>query len=154
MKTIEKIQVPQDYYTEMVEALTRAYSQARTNPAKQKARINAIRQSGKDYEVMNNGHKVSVEKIQRYYNEALAIDVDKHEKELADFKEKYEPKLNMYGDLKSAYKDAVKFRTENEYYNDSENNYSLLHDVSHKYYLSEIQMTDLMERLMSLDLLS
>lgn len=153
MTTIEKIQIPQDYYTEMVEEHARSYYTAKTNPARQKARIDAMLAKGKDYEVMSNGMKVSLSKVKGFYTEALLVDVSKLKDELISFKEKYQPNPNMYGDLKSAYKKVTKFRSENEHYDDGENNYSLLHDTSHKYYLSEIQMNDLMEYMMSLDLL-
>lgn len=147
MKTIEKIKVPADYYNEMTSELFRSWNDAKNAPARQLKRIKAVIKSGKDHEVMSHG-TVSLDELINFYQEAKAVDVDALKIKHEEFTASHEIDPRMTGDIVKAKKEIDEYCKIYVGYNDSENNYELLHSTSHKYFLSEKQMDKLMEYMM------
>lgn len=152
----EKIKVPKDYFIEMSNELAKSYTDAKKRPQFQLDRIKAVIEIGKDYEAMMLGtteNIIPLEKLMEYYQEAKKVDVDALKKRWIDFTTAHEIDPKMKGDIIGAKKDVDQYCSIYVGYNDSENNYELLHDISHKYFLSEKQMDKLMEYMMKMDFL-
>lgn len=143
-----KTKVPKDYYIEMSNELAKSYQDAKNAPKRQLDRIKAVIESGKDYEEMKCGN-VSLERLMEYYIKARKVDVDELKKKWLDFTTSHEIDHRMKGDILGAEREIDEFANIHVGYNDSENNYDLLHKTAHKYFLNEKQWDVLMEYMMS-----
>jgi hypothetical protein len=106
-----------------------------------------------DHEVMPNGMTVSLKKLLRFHKEAKRVDLKEIRDRLTDFVSKHEPNKNCKEQLDAARDEASAFSNAHPDYFDDEHNFNLLHDLSHKYFLSEKKMDRLMEHFMKIGLL-
>lgn len=146
----ETIKVPKDYYIEVADELRTSWINAKNAPKRQLDRIRAVIESGKDHEVMGNNMTVPLEKLMKFYQEALKVDVQELKQQYENFKNNHEIDPKMQGNLKQAKKDVELFYENDPNYSDADNNYELLHTTAHKYFLAERQWDLLMEHMMCL----
>jgi len=136
--------VPHLWYQEMVNSLARTYMDAKTRPAFQQRRIDAVIASGKDHEVMKNGFIIPLTELQQFHRDAVKEAKTAPAKRQAwlDFKAKYTPDKNLKGNLTAAKLAAeVAFLKGRK----TDYRYSFLHKLMDRYKLSDKQTTQLMD---------
>lgn len=154
MKT--KIKVPVYWYNETKLELMQRIVNCRVMPIRLKKRIDAVIQSGLDYELLklpNSEHKLPLDTLKKWLvNAEMERErLHQYEKDLIDFKEKYEPCRLEKGNLKAAKLDVrLKKQKESDFYDFK---YVYLADMVEKYKLSNRQTDSLMNLMSKLNII-
>ena len=145
--------LPYKYYKEFCEELARDYLNAKHAPQRQQARINAVLESGLDYEPTNIGYnkKIMLSELYRFLEEAKAVDVDKMKEVYLNFKNNHIGIKGWVGDLRAAKIEAELRKLKYRNYFDSR--YTLYGQLCERYMLNNRQADKLMSYFIKLEIL-
>ena len=147
--------LPYKYYKEYCGELARAYFDAKMMPQRQQKRIDAILESGLDYEVMERpngeGWRILLTELYGYLEKAKAVDIDKMREVYLNFKNNHIGIKGLVGDLRAAKIEAELKKLKYPNYFDEQ--YTLYGKLCERYMLDNKQSEKLMAHFLKIELL-
>jgi hypothetical protein len=150
-----QIPIPATYFYEYVAEQKIYIEQCKNKPTMQQSRIDSVLASGKDHEIMKMGtteHKIPLSQLYKFLEDAKAVDISKLEKDLADFKKKYQPIKGLLGDLRAAKIEAELKKLKNPDFYDGQH-YNFYSNLCMRYWLNDNQSLKLMDYLNEIKIL-
>lgn len=148
--------LPYKYYKEVCGELARSYWDARHMPQRQQARIDAVIESGLDYEIMllsnGNSWEIPLSKLIGFLEDAKAVNVDKMKEVYNTFKSSHIGIKGLVGDLRAAKIEAELKKLKYPNYTD-EHHYNLYGQLCERYKLDNKQAEKLMVYFMKIEIL-
>ena len=147
--------LPYKYYKEYCGELARAYWDAKMMPQRQQKRIDAVLESGLDYEIMQGGNgyswQIPLSKLYGFLEDAKAVDVDKMKEVYLNFKNNHIGIKGWVGDLRAAKIEAELKKLKYPNYFDEQ--YTLYGKLCERYMLDNKQSEKLMAHFLKIELL-
>jgi hypothetical protein len=147
--------LPYKYYREVCGELARAYWDAKYTPQRQQARIDAVIESGLDYEVMQGGlghtWEIPLSQLIGFLEDAKAVDADKMKEVYLNFKNSHLGVKGLIGDLRAAKIESELKKL--KYPNYFDGNYNFYGKLCERYKLDNKQAENLMGHFIKLEIL-
>ena len=147
--------LPYKYYKEYCGELARGYWDAKMMPQRQQKRIDAVLESGLDYEIMQGGNshswQIPLSKLYGFLEDAKAVDVDKMKEVYLNFKNNHIGIKGWVGDLRAAKIEAELKKLKYPNYFDRE--YIFYSQLCNRYMLTNKQSEQLMAHFLKLEIL-
>lgn len=147
--------LPHKYYKEYCGELARVYWNARYNPQRQQDRIDAVIESGLDYEIMQGGNgnswQIPLSQLYKFLEDAKAVDVDKMKEVYLNFKNNHIGVKGWVGDLRAAKIETELKKLKYPDYFDKQ--YDFYSQLCNRYMLDDKQSEKLMSHFIELEIL-